>query len=70
MRPIETEILSLWAEVESLKVNNEQLCARVRHLEKQLDTAGSPWWKLLWFRIDGWPAWWIVATKRSWRPWH
>ena len=69
-RTLETEILSLWAEVESLKANRDQLENRVRLLEKQLDTAGTPLFKRIWFRVDGWPAWWKVAKKRAWRPWH
>ena len=42
---------------------------RLRHVEKQLDTLGTPWWKRVLFRIDGWPPWYIVADKPAWRPW-
>jgi len=55
---------------DTLAVRCHELEKRVRYLEKQIDTLGSPWWKRLWFRIDGWPPWWIVAQERSWRPWH
>lgn len=54
----------------SLTTRCSELERRVRHVEKQLDTLGSPWWKRLWFRLDGWPAWWVVAAGRAWRPWH
>jgi hypothetical protein len=47
-----------------------ELRQQLRHMQKQLDTLGSPWWKRLWFRIDGWPAWYVVAERRAWRPWH
>ena len=47
-----------------------ELTRRVRHIEKQLDTRNTNWLKRLWFWIDGWPRWTIVAERRSWRPWH
>jgi hypothetical protein len=56
-------------EIESLWTNYRQLAGRVRTLEKMLDTKDSPWWKRLWFRIDGYPAWYRVGP-RSRRPWH
>lgn len=54
---------------ESLWENIRQLHARVRYLEKVIDTKSSPWWKRLWWRLDGYPPWYRVG-KRSWRPWH
>jgi hypothetical protein len=48
----------------------KELEREVVFIRKQLDTLGSPWWKRLWYRIDGWPPWYVVATKRAWRPWH
>lgn len=57
-----THIASLW-------INQRDLAGRVRLLEKMLDTKDSPWWKRLWWRIDGWPAWYRVG-RRSRRPWH
>ena len=47
----------------------KELERRVRHLEKMLDTLGTPWYKRLWFRIDGWPPWYVVAQRPAWRPW-
>lgn len=49
--------------------NIKALQRDVRHIQKQLDTLGTPWWKRLLFRLDGWPAWWIVAPAPAWRPW-
>lgn len=49
---------------------NSQLGARIRQLEKQLDTHGSPLWKRIWFRVNGWPPWWIVAKRPAQRFWH
>lgn len=59
----EVHIMALQSRVKTLE---EQL----RFAQKQLDTLGSPWWKRLWYRIDGWPPWYEVAKKRNWRPWH
>jgi hypothetical protein len=59
----DAQIVSLWANV-------NQLAARVRHLEKMMNTRATPMYKRIWFRIDGWPSWTVVASKRAWRPWH
>jgi hypothetical protein len=69
------EAESVRAEIASLKVNDEQLAARVRHLEKMLDTLGTPLWKRILFRLDGWPPWYIVSessqpASRPWRKWY
>lgn len=58
------------ARLASLEFNNNQLGGRVRLLEKMLDTKATPLWRRIWFRIDGWPAWYHVAERRQWRPWH
>lgn len=60
---------SVRAEIDSLLVNVEQLAARVRYLEKTLDTRDSPLWKRAVFRADGWPSWPTVAREPAWRPW-
>jgi hypothetical protein len=62
-------IESFEQEIESLKVNVKQLQNRVRCLEKIVETIWTPWWKKIWFVIDGWPLYRIVK-KRQWRPWH
>lgn len=58
------------AHVGSHEAQINALADRIRTLEKQIDTHGSPWWKRILFRIDGWPAWWVVAARPAWRPWH
>lgn len=57
------------AELDSLRINDEQLAGRVRHLEKMMDTRATPLWKRLVFRLDGWPSWVVVAERPAWRPW-
>ncbi len=62
---------SVEAEIASLTVNDQQQADRIRYLEKCLDTLQSPWWKRVWFRIDGWPGQRdLNAPRRAWRPWH
>lgn len=48
-----SEIDSLRAENASLKVNIRSLAARIRSLEKWQDTVQTPWWKRLWFVVQG-----------------
>lgn len=66
---LERRLDSLEAVAASLQVNDEQLAARVRYLEKLIDTRDTRWWKRLWFRIDGWPPWYRVGPRKP-RPWH
>ena len=55
--------------VSSLQAQITELARQLRIVQKQIDTHGSPWWKRILFRIDGWPAWWIIARDPDWRPW-
>lgn len=57
-------------------VVGESLAARVLDLERELrdhaqrfDTLQTPWWKRLWFAIDGWP-WYDLNGRQRRRPWH
>lgn len=54
--------------IESLSIRLRSLEEQLRHVQKQLDTLGSPWWKRVWFRLNGWPPWWVVGEKKP-RPW-
>ena len=64
-------MMNFEAEIKSLKVNQTQLWAELRDVQKRLDTPQSPLWKRLWFRIDGWPGIRdLNAERRAWRPWH
>jgi hypothetical protein len=72
MRDTNVEIASLWAEIDSLKVNVEQLQRRCRYLEELIDTFfDSPLWRRLLFVVDGWPADRIASrpADRPWRKW-
>lgn len=63
-------LLDAEGHINGLLLRLMELETRVRQVEKQLDTLGTPLWKRLLFRIDGWPPWWDVAHVRAWRPWH
>jgi len=67
---VEISEASVRAELDSLIFNDRQLAQRVRLLEKMIDTANTPLWKRILFRIDGWPRWTVVADCQAWRPWH
>jgi hypothetical protein len=54
----------------------EDLTTRVAEVEKlvrdhdqRFDTLQTPWWKRVWFKIDGWP-WYDLNGARTHRPWH
>jgi hypothetical protein len=70
VKSVETRVASLELLDEARAAAISALAARVRTLEKMLDTKATPLWKRVWFRIDGWPAWYHVAARREWRPWH
>ena len=62
---------SVDAEIDSLKLNVDQLWLHVRDVEQRFDTLQTPLWKRAWFRIDGWPGIRdLNAPGRAWRPWH
>lgn len=49
---------------------------RIRHLEhvvsdleQRFDTLQTPWWKRVWYAIDGWP-WYDLNGEQKHRPWH
>jgi len=66
---MEYRIQNLETVTASLIVNDEQQAARIRKLEKMLNTRDTPLWRRIVFRFDGWPSWTVVAERPSWRPW-
>lgn len=57
------------AHIDSLWANSKQQAARIRTLEKMLDTRATPlWWRIV-FRLDGWSSWPTVDSAPAWRPW-
>ena len=61
---------------EECKVIAESIIVRLAALERSVsdhdqrfDTLQTPWWKRLWFWIDGWPWYDLNGTRRR-RPWH
>ena len=61
---------------EECRLIHESALAQIKTLrqmvsdhEQRFDTLQSPWWKRLWFWIDGWPWYDLNGTQRR-RPWH
>ena len=62
--------------LEEAEAHVRSLTQRVRSLEQavsdhaqRFDTLQTPWWKRVWFAIDGWPWYDLNGTQRH-RPWH
>lgn len=49
--------------------SDQYLEGRIQDLEEQLDLLLTPWWKKVWFVIQGWPLK-RVVDHPQWRPWH
>lgn len=64
------ELADLKNQVESLRVNNDQLWEYVVDFRERFDTLQTPLWKRIMFRLDGWPGQRnLRADKPTWRPW-
>lgn len=69
MKTPEQRIADLEAEVASLRVNMKAVLVLTRDHAERFDTLQTPWWKRVWFWIDGWP-WHDLNGTRKPRPWH
>lgn len=58
----EVVIQSLWSRLQFLE-------PEVRDHAERFDTLQTPWWKRVWFWIDGWP-WYDLNGIQKRRPWH
>lgn len=58
--------------IKVLYENIEHLSARISLLESEMDMVyHTPFWKRLWFWIDGWPLRRVVREdEQKRRPWH
>ncbi len=54
---------------QSMDVRMKELERQVRDHDKRFDTLQTPWWKRVWFKVDGWPWYNLNGTQRR-RPWH
>jgi len=61
---------------EECRVIHEQAVRRIEQLERmtrdhdeRFDTLQTPWWKRVWFWVDGWP-WYDLNGVQKHRPWH
>jgi len=55
--------------IRSLTVRAEALEKLVRDHAQRFDTLQTPWWKRVWFKIDGWP-WYDLNGAQKRRFWH
>lgn len=55
---------------ESAKARIELLEHMVIDHEQRFDTLQTPWWKRVWFAINGWPWYDLNAAQPKRRPWH
>lgn len=71
MEDLESRVSDLEAEVNSLRVNvhgPNQLWHLVRDHEQRFDTLQTPWFKRIYFWVQGWPWYNLNGTKKH-RPW-
>ena len=54
---------------DSIQTRLKALERRVSDHAQRFDTLQTPWWKRLWFAIDGWPWHDLNGTQRR-RLWH
>lgn len=57
------------AHIRSLGARLDGVEAMVRDHAQRFDTLQTPWWKRLWFWVDGWPWYDLNGVQRR-RPWH
>lgn len=48
--------------------SDQYLEGRIQDLEELLDLLLTPWWKKVWFVVQGWPLKQVVGSPQ-WRPW-
>ena len=61
---------------EECRLIHGQAVRRIEVLERmaadhreRFDTLQTPWWKRVWFWVDGWP-WYDLNGVQKHRPWH
>jgi len=69
-RDLELELDSHRAELDSLRINFDQLWEKTMDHAQRFETLQTPAWRRLLFRIDGWPGQRdLNADSPAWRPW-
>lgn len=58
------------AEIHVLRQQVEQFSQMVMDHEQRFDTLQTPWWKRVWFWVNGWPWYDLNAPRPKRRPWH
>ena len=55
--------------IQSQQVSLDALEKLVRDHAQRFDTLQTPWWKRLWYKVNGWPWYDLNGIQRR-RPWH
>lgn len=55
--------------IAEMQTQFDTLARQVMDHEQRFDTLQTPWWKRVWFWIDGWPWHDLNGTQKR-RPWH
>lgn len=55
--------------IQSLYERQEKTEDQLSDHAQRFDTLQTPWWKRLWFWVDGWP-WYDLNGIQARRPWH
>jgi len=55
--------------IQSLYARQDEILRLLSDHDQRFDTLQTPWWKRVWFLIDGWPWYDLNGTQKR-RPWH
>lgn len=55
--------------IQSHQTQIDRLEKLVRDHAQRFDTLQTPFWKRIWFKINGWP-WYDLNGEQQRRPWH
>jgi len=55
--------------IRSLYARQDLVERLARDHAQRFDTLQTPWWKRVWFAINGWPWYDLNAERPKWRPW-
>lgn len=69
MEPLVRSLDEAEVHIRSLTIRIQEMERIVSEHAQRFDTLQTPWWKRVWFKIDGWP-WYDLNGEQRRRPWH